>query len=201
MNLTNKITAGWDRYGPLFQESEMYQSYHRQLKESSAGDHIIAGYQNIILKNLPFQRSDSLPQTVEDVIQRGYFAVPNSEPEIAIISDKKHTSWLGLDDVIHQIRSRYMIYHRNFYDLELAKCAATNALHTHEAESGGPADSKQKYSLNKRLDKFYFLQQQERVNLWQDVSRLKLQLPENAQNYLSAYRKVSILEDKKGDAL
>jgi hypothetical protein len=30
---------------------------------------------------------------------------------------------------------------------------------------------------------------------------LKLQLPETAQQYIAAYRKVQILEDDKGDAL
>ena len=32
-------------------------------------------------------------QTVEDVIRNGYFSVPKSEPETAIISDRKHTAW------------------------------------------------------------------------------------------------------------
>ena len=39
------------------------------------------------------------PQTVEQVIQRGYLAIPESEPETAIITDKKHTARFGLDDV------------------------------------------------------------------------------------------------------
>ena len=138
--------------------------------------------------------------TVDDIIRAGYFAIPKSEPEIAIISDKKHTFGLGLDDVIHQVRSRHAIYQRNVYDLEIAKCAAINSLFEHEANHG-PADSQIEYSLNKRLDKLYKDQREERINLWQDISRLKLILPENAQNYLSAYRKVSILEDMNGDAL
>jgi hypothetical protein len=53
--------------------------------------------------------------------------------------------------------------------------------------------------VNKRLDELYSDQRDERVNLWRDVSRLRIQLPENAQQYLSAYRKVAILEDTKGD--
>jgi hypothetical protein len=39
-------------------------------------------------------------QTVDQVIRRGYLAIPKSDPETAIISDKKSTSRLGLDDVI-----------------------------------------------------------------------------------------------------
>ena len=38
-----------------------------------------------------------VPQTVERVIRRGYLAIPESEPETALISDKKHTARLGLE--------------------------------------------------------------------------------------------------------
>lgn len=40
------------------------------------------------------------PQTVEDLIRNGYLSIPKSEPETSIISDRKNTSWLGLDDLI-----------------------------------------------------------------------------------------------------
>ena len=63
-------------------------------------------------------------QTVEDVIQRGYLSIPGSELETAIISDRKNISWLGLDDLIGQIRNRYQVYERNIYELEVAKCTA-----------------------------------------------------------------------------
>jgi hypothetical protein len=86
------------------------------------------------------------------------------------------------------------------YGIELGKCAAMNSVHDHEAHHG-PADSRIEYSLNKRLDKLYKDQREERVNLWQDISKLRLLLPENAQQYLSAYRKLSILEDSEGDGL
>ena len=138
------------------------------------------------------------PQTVEDVIHNGYLAVPKGSPETAIISDKKHTSWLGLDDVIGQIRNRFEVYERNMYELELGKCAAINTVYTHEAWHG-PTNSRVEYSLGKRLDKLYKDQREERTNLWRDISRLRLLLPENAQKYLTAYRKVAILEDYKGD--
>jgi hypothetical protein len=121
-----------------------------------------------------------------------------SEPETAIISDRKHTSWLGLDDIIGQIRNRYAAYEQNIYELEVSKCSAINSCYAHEAYHG-PTNSKIEYSMNKRLDKLYMSQREERITLWRDISRLKLQLPETAQQYLSAYRKVSILEDKEGD--
>jgi len=140
------------------------------------------------------------PQTVEQVIRKGHLAVPRSEPETAIITDKKHTARFGLDDVIGQIRRRYEVYEQNIYELELSKCEAINCLYRHEGYHG-PTDSKVEYSVSKRMNDLYMEQRAERVNLWRDVSRLRLQLPENAQQYLSAYRKVSILEDNKGDAI
>ena len=136
--------------------------------------------------------------TVEQIIARGYLAIPKGDPVAAIISDKKHTSWLGLDDVIGQIRNRYEVYEKNMYELELAKCSAMNTVYTHEAWHG-PTNSRVEYSLGKRLDKLYKDQRDERTNLWRDISRLRLLLPENAQKYLTAYRKLSILEDSKGD--
>jgi hypothetical protein len=137
-------------------------------------------------------------QTVEDVIRNGYLATPLSEPETAIISDRKHTSWLGLDDIIGQIRNRYTAYEQNIYELEVSKCSAINSCYAHEAYHG-PTNSKIEYSMNKRLDKLYMSQREERITLWRDISRLKLLMPEKAQEYLAAYRKVSILEDSGGD--
>jgi hypothetical protein len=144
-------------------------------------------------------RAYPVPQTVERVIQRGYLAIPKSDPETAIISDKKHTARLGLDDVIGQVRRRYDLYDKNIYELEWSKCEAISCLYRHEAYHG-PTDSKVEYSVSKRINDLYQEQREERTNLWRDVSRLKLQLPENAQQYLAAYRKVSILEDDNGDA-
>lgn len=136
--------------------------------------------------------------TVEQIIASGYMAIPKGDPVKAIITDKTHTSWLGLDDVIGQIRNRYKLYERNMYELELAKCGAINTVYTHEAWHG-PSDSRVEYSLGKRLDKLYKDQRDERINLWRDISKLRLLLPENAQQYLAAYRKSSILDDSGGD--
>jgi len=146
------------------------------------------------------KRAYPVPQTVDQVIQRGYLAIPESDPETAIIFDKKHTSWLGLDDVIGQIRTRYELYTNNIYEIEIGKCYAVSSAHAIESARGGIVlNSKEMYGLNKSISEFYQQQRNERVNLWRDVSRLRLQFPENAQQYLSAYRKVSILEDDKGD--
>jgi len=140
--------------------------------------------------------------TVEDIIHNGYFPIPGSEPETAIISDKKHTSSLGLSGLISQVRQRYEIYERNIYQIELGKCYTISSQLAVESSRGGVCmNSKEAYSLNKNLQELYQQQRDERVRLWQDISRLKQSLPEQAQHYLSAYRKVSILEDNKGDAL
>jgi len=138
--------------------------------------------------------------TVEDIIKNGYFPIPESEPETAIISDKKQTSGLGLGDIISQIRQRYEIYERNNYQIELGKCYTLSSMFAVQAENGGVRLSgREAYSLNKSLRELYEQQRDERSRLWQDISRLKQSLPEQAQQYLAAYRKVSILEDDKGD--
>ncbi len=133
------------------------------------------------------------PQTVEDVITKGYLSIPNSEPESAGIADKRSTAWLGLEDLIHQIRERTELYRHNFYEIELAKCAATNDLYAREADQGRPANERQRYALTKRLQELYAEQRAERITRWKDVSRLRTDIPENAQLYLSAHRKLSIL--------
>jgi len=141
--------------------------------------------------------------TVEDIINSGYFPVQKSEPETAIISDKKQTSGLGLSDIISQVRQRYEIYERNNYQIELGKCYALNSIFYIVATRGDlPQNSREAYSISKSLRELYEQQRDERVKLWQDVSKLKQTLPEQAQQYLTAYRKVSILEDDSiGDPL
>jgi len=141
------------------------------------------------------------PQTVEQIAQHGYFAVPIAAPETALISDKRDTSKLGLDDTIRQIRERQHLYERNIYDIEQGKCSAITSLFALEAERGGvPADSKELYGLSKVLQRFYQEQRMERVKFWEDISRLRQSLPEVAQQYLAAYRKMEILKSYDGDA-
>ncbi|MCY2928875.1 MAG: hypothetical protein NTV86_05165 [Planctomycetota bacterium] len=140
------------------------------------------------------------PQTMEQVIAKGYFAVPAGDPTTAIVSDRKNTSSLGLDDIISQIRTRYQIYSQNLYEMDLASCAAANNLYHLVAYRGGmPPNSREVYAVHKRLQEIYQERREERVSLWQDVSRLRLSLPEVAQQYLSAYRKVYFLESTERD--
>lgn len=141
------------------------------------------------------------PQTVEQIVSQGYFAAPGGDPVTAIISDRQHTARLGLDDVISQVRRRYEIYEWNLHQIESAKCAAINAIYHHEAYRGpGSADSRQHYAKHKSIQGLYEQERLERTALWKDISRLKLLLPESAQQYLAAHRKTAVLAAQPGDA-
>lgn len=143
--------------------------------------------------------ADQAPQTVEQLIAQGSLYVPACEPETALLADRKQTAWLSLDDAISQVRDRIDIYSQNMYELKLAQCAAQNDLFAFEARYGWPAPSQQHYVLSKRLQRLYTDQRAERVALWQDVSRIKQNLPESVQMYLSAVRKIQILDTPGGE--
>ena len=189
-------------YTPYFYQSGKFLAYdipHKSPESSYFGG--ISGYDltsDIVPKN-----NWPKTQTVEDIISSGYFPISKSEPETAIISDKKQTSGLGLSDIISQVRQRHDIYERNIYQIEVSKCYALNSMFYIVAMRGGlPENSREAYSISKSLRELYEQERDERVALWQDVSRLKQALPEQAQQYLTAYRKVSILEDDStGDGL
>ena len=189
-------------YTPYFYQSGKFLAYeipHREPKSTYFSTS--TGYDftsDIVPKNNWLKT-----QTVEDIISSGYFPISKSEPETAIISDKKQTSGLGLSDIISQVRQRYQIYESNIYQIEMGKCYALNSTFYIEAMRGGlPQNSREAYSLTKSLRELYEQERDERVALWQDVSKLKQALPEQAQQYLTAYRKVSILEDDStGDPL
>ena len=186
-------------YVPYFYQSGKFLSYdipHRG--PASAYFSTSTGYD--FTSDIVPKSSRPRGPTVEDIIKNGYFSIPKSEPETAIISDKKQTSALGLGDIIGQVRQRYEIYERNVYQIELGKCYTISSQLAVEASRGGVCmNSKEAYSLNKNLQELYEQQRDERTKLWQDVSRLKQNLPEQAQQYLAAYRKVSILEGSEGD--
>ena len=188
-------------YRPYFYQSGKFLSYDIPHSGSeSAYFSRTSGYDftSDIVPKSTWPRS----QTVEDIVRNGYFSIPKSEPETAIISDKKQTSALGLGDIINQVRQRYQVYEKNIYEIEIGKCYAISSALIIESERGGVAlNSKEMYGLNKNIQEFYQQQRNERTKLWQDISRLKQSLPEQAQQYLSAYRKVSILEDLESDTL
>jgi len=198
-NARIKLPARTDNdYVIYFYESGLSKQYQQRQKNMFTRLNYGPAALYDFSSDLSVRQSWPAPQTVEQIVSNGYLSIPKSEPETAIISDRKNTSWLGLDDLIGQIHNRYNVYENNIYELEKAKCTAINCLFEHQAYHG-PTNTKVEYSVNKRLDGLYSEQREERTNLWRDISRLKILLPEQAQNYLSAYRKVSILEDKKGD--
>ena len=188
------------RYVPYFYQSGKFLTYDIPNEGSnSAYFGESAGY-DFTSDIIGPKRSWPRQPTVEDIISRGYFAAPKSDMETAIITDKKHTSKLGLDDVISQVRDRYQIYEKNMYQIELGKCYAMNSIFSVEADRGGVSmSSREAYSLSKSLREFYEQQRDERKSLWADVSKLKLLLPEQAQSYLSSYRKLAILDGLEGD--
>jgi hypothetical protein len=85
--------------------------------------------------------------------------------------------------------------------MKLAECSAVNSLLGIIADRGSaPAMPREVYAVQKQLQRIYQEEREERVNLWRDVSRLRVTIAEVAQQYLSAYRKVYFLEASKGDA-
>ena len=143
----------------------------------------------------PWPGIDDGPQTVEDLVQQGYFAVPAREPETAGIFDRTHTSWMALDDVLGQIRQRHDIYKQNLLDISWGECYAFNEL----ARQGRPATPEAYILYGKRMQDLQSEQRAERITFWRDVSRIRERLPESAQQYLSAFRKVQILDDDGGE--
>mgnify|MGYP006297028885 FL=1 len=200
-NIPNGPAFGSD-YVPYFYQSGQFLAYNLVDNTAAKGllERSISNYDfNSYVTGKSFPQGI---QTVEDVIQKGYLAVPETEPETALISDRNHVSKMGLSDIICQIKGRYRIYQQNIYQLERSKSDAVNCQFAIEASRGAVAmDSKEAYSLNKRITELYVQQLNERTKLWQDVSKLRQLLPENAQNYLTSYRKLSILQDNEGDIL
>lgn len=174
----NPFVNGYVPYFYLSGRHERYQSsLPRYFESRGSGD-----------SNLDF------PQTVDQIIRHGYFAVPLREATTAIISDRTDTARLGLEDAVTQVRRRYEIHNRIMYEFDLSICAASNAIYQHEAYCGpGSATSKQHYAKHKAIRDVYEEKRAEHINLWKDVSRLRGSLPEIAQMYLASHRKEEIL--------
>jgi len=138
-------------------------------------------------------------QTVEDLITRGYLARPTGDPVTAALTDQRDTSWLGLDDAIRQIRTRYTLYTRNMHGILYATAAALNALHTWKAEGWYHYSERQLTNQHRTLQDLYAQERQERISLWRDLARVRATLPEVVQQYLAAHRKLSLLDDVEGE--
>ena len=199
-NLTQNNPADGGVYVPYFYQAGLYVRYAvpAAAGRKSRIEYAVSDFD--FTSDLTGARPYAPRQTVEQIIARGYLAVPPADPVTALIGDKRDTTWLGLDDLVHQVRTRYEVYNRNMEDLNQAVCEAHNGVFRQLADHGlRVANQKQMYSVDKQTQKIYEMQREERVNLWRDVSRLKLDLPEIAQQYLAAYRRAQILESEPGD--
>ncbi len=197
-NPSESATTG-GAYVPYFYQAGLHLQYALPIPDAQLQRHNVPEPSYDISLNDPVSRRPEHTQTVEQVIAKGYFSVPQGDPVTAVISDKMLTSGLGLDDLIGQVRQRYEICNQNLCEIELGKCAAMNAIYHHEAYCGPPS-SKQTYAKHKAIQDLYEQERTERTSLWKDVSRLRTLLPESAQQYLAAHRKMSILAGDPGDA-
>ena len=93
-------------YVPYFYQSGLFQTYLQPTGNVPAKPNSVPPAVYDFTSDLTGKSSFPRPPTVAQIIARGYFRIPKGEPETAIISDKKETSWLGLDDIIGQIRQR-----------------------------------------------------------------------------------------------
>lgn len=176
----------------------LYGRRHEYGQSASMSDYGIKPYmaaKSASSNGKPLPGLDDGPQTIEDLIWQGYFAVPNHEPETAVLYDRQHTSWMALDDVLGQVRQRYEIYKKNMLDIAWSQCYAFNELARH----GRPATDDAYAAYDKRMHDLRSEHRAERVAFWRDVSRIRERLPESAQQYLSALRKLQILGDEGGD--
>jgi len=135
--------------------------------------------------------------SVSRVLQNGYVVSSQSDPALAMLSDRADTSWMALDDVIEQVRSRYDLYSHNTAEIEHERLMATTAAwNWHRPPGWVPELDVEVQQVLQGLDA---QRRQERVSLWRDVSRLRSSLPEAAREYLDAWRKTEMLKDAGGD--
>ena len=188
-------------YIPYFYESGQFLRYNEPVKNRRAQTYFMSSGYNFSSEGSSILDPEQ-PQTVEQIIYQGYLAIPTGDPVTAMITDKKNTAWLGLDDAISQIRKRYEIYEQNIEMLEENKCNSMNVFLAHyDKVKPMSVDDRIYYSLNKNIQRLYTQQMDERVNLWRDVSRIRQSLPESAQQYLAAVRKNTVMDDNTGDTL
>jgi hypothetical protein len=83
---------------PYFYQSGKFLFYDIPHRPSVSGySDRISGYD--FPSDIVPKRQGPKQPTVEDIVKKGYFPVPRSEPETALISDKKYTAKLGLSDI------------------------------------------------------------------------------------------------------
>lgn len=188
-------------YIPYFYESGQFLRYSGPVKNRPAQTYFISSGYNFSSEDKSVLNPEQ-PQTVEQIIYQGYLTIPTGDPVTAMITDKKHTAWLGLDDAINLIRQRYDIFQQNIEMLEQNKCNSVNVFLAHyDRVKPMQVDDRIYYSLNKNIQRLYTQQMEERTNLWRDILRIRQSLPESAQRYLAAIRKSTVMDEDTGDTL
>ena len=140
-------------HNPAHEDRPSYYIYHRARAYGAQAPN--ASYPPVSKRYEPFEffrdpkpiSIDRGPQTVEDLVRDGYFAVSKREPETAVIVDRQDMAWLSLDDALTQIREREDIYRKNLLEIEWAKCYAFGEL----ARLGWPASDQTSALYQRRI--------------------------------------------------
>jgi hypothetical protein len=143
--------------------------------------------------------TDSGRISLERILSDGRLSVPRAEPAEAMLIDRQRTQQLGLDDVITQIQWRYDLYRQHMDELQQTELTVLNAHHTWH-DPWGIVDDRRDPELRRELDSVEQQRRAERLSLWRDLSRLRQAVPDWAERYLSAYRKVQLVKDGGGYA-
>ena len=131
--------------------------------------------------------------SVDQVVMNGYMPICHTEPIGGILGDGKTASWMQVDDLICQIRSRYEIYSLHMYGLLREEILTRNAaMNWHRPPGWTPMEDPDVLRSVQALES---QRRQERTGLWRDVSQLRQSLPQLAREYLSAHRRSEILRD------
>ena len=135
--------------------------------------------------------------TLDRIVSDGRLPIPRADPAEAMLIDRQRTQHLGLDDAITQLQWRCDLYRQHMDELQQAELTILNA-HRTWADLWGIVDDRRDPELRRELDGVEQQRREERLSLWRDLSRLRQAVPDWAERYLSAYRKVQLVKDGGG---
>jgi len=142
--------------------------------------------------------SFSEPQlSVDQIISDGYLMIPMADPVTAMLFDKQHATWLGVDDAVAQVSRRHDLYKQHLREILQHEADTLSAMLAFPKirELVAPEIYQ---SVQKQLQDLSKQRREERTNFWRDVSRLRAGVPELLENYLVSHRKSSLFD---GDGL
>jgi hypothetical protein len=137
--------------------------------------------------------------TLDRIVSDGRLPVPKADPAEAMLVDRQRTQQLGLDDAITQLQWRYDLYREHMDELQQTELTVLNAHHTWH-DFWAIVDERRDPELRKQLETVAQQRREERLSLWRDLSWLRQAVPDWAERYLSAYRKVQLFKDGGGYA-